>query len=151
MDYERSSLYQFTSLLYLWPVEEEAERAYQEGIARAQEFNDKRLEGSILANRAIYVAMHGHPYEGHQMAIEAEHLATEAGDPRDIFGVRNVRGFTERWIGRPVKTVELTEGLVAAPDITFSVKRLADRFFFAAMLWRRSGESRGDIDDTVWD
>jgi len=117
VDYEKAGLGQFISLMYMWPSQEEAERAHQEGIARARELNDKGLEGIILARRGLRAAMHGQPYEGNQMAVEGERLAMEAGDSRGIFGVRYVRAFTEKWLGRPAKAIELSEGLAEAPGI----------------------------------
>jgi tetratricopeptide (TPR) repeat protein len=117
IDYERLSLEQFISLMYMWPMQEEAERVHQEGIARARELKDKGLEGFILARRGFRAAMHGQLYEGHLMVVEGERLALEAGDPRGIFGARYARTFTEKWLGRPAKTVELTEGLVGTPGI----------------------------------
>jgi class 3 adenylate cyclase/tetratricopeptide (TPR) repeat protein len=124
IDYERASLYQFIILVYMWPSKEEAERAYQEGMARARELNDKGLEAVILAARGTRAAVDGQPYEGNQMQVQAERLATEAGDPRWIGGVRYLRAFTEKWLGRPATTVELTEGLAEALAISYSLKDL---------------------------
>jgi tetratricopeptide (TPR) repeat protein len=44
--------------------------------------------------------------------VDAERLALETGDPMAIGLTRWIRAASERWIGNPRKTLELTQGLV---------------------------------------
>jgi class 3 adenylate cyclase/tetratricopeptide (TPR) repeat protein len=116
VNYERSSLQKFLPLMQYNSNKEEAEKAYQGGIARARELNDKGMEGYILAVRGQRVAMDGQPYEGYQMVVEGERLAKEAGDLRWIAVLRIVQAYTEKWLDRSAKAVELTEGLLEDPE-----------------------------------
>lgn len=63
----------------------------------------------------------------------------EAGDPRWIAVVRYLRALTERWLGRPAKTIELTEGLVGAAAPSFSVKGRSDAIFIRGIALAEIG------------
>jgi len=114
IDQEKLSLSLLLSLMQYFTDKEEAERAYQEGIARARELNDKGLEGHILGWRGFRAALDGQPYEGYQMVVEGERLAIEKGNPRWIVFLQALRAHTERWLGRPTRTIEMADGLVDA-------------------------------------
>jgi Flp pilus assembly protein TadD len=73
------------------------------------------------------------------MAAEAERLAMEAGDPRCIAGARTMRAFTEKWVGRPAKAIELTEGLLEAPGMSFSLKDLSVTIFVRGLALAEIG------------
>jgi class 3 adenylate cyclase/tetratricopeptide (TPR) repeat protein len=147
IDHERASLAEVNYLMYMWPIKEEAERAYQVGMTRARELNDKGLEGSILGCRGIRAAWEGQPYEGHQMVIEGERLAMEAGDPRWIASVRTLRALTGRWLGRPAKTIELTEGLVEAAGMSSSLSGLSRYLDSRHCSGGNRPSRRCDVDD----
>ena len=78
---------------------------------RAREVGDKGTESVILSFKGFYLGSLGHRYEGYKIAVEAEAMALRTGDPRAVVGARGLLAFAERWLGRPGKAVELTEGL----------------------------------------
>jgi tetratricopeptide (TPR) repeat protein len=114
IDYERESMGFLGFLMYLWPVKADAEQIFEDGIARARELEDRVLEGSVLASSALHLAMHGQPYRASQMMVEAERIASETEDLTAIGMTRFTRSVTERWIGRPARSLELTDGLIEA-------------------------------------
>jgi tetratricopeptide (TPR) repeat protein len=111
IDYEKESLYHVAATTYLWPVKVEAEQFLEEGIARARELEDKALESCILTHKGLLAAMYGQPYEGGQMMLDAGRMAKETGDPKSMFITRYYRSYAERWLGRPRRSIELTEGM----------------------------------------
>ncbi|MGD2270331.1 MAG: adenylate/guanylate cyclase domain-containing protein [Desulfobacterales bacterium] len=124
IDYERESISGLSLVMYLWSDKAEAERVFQEGIARAREMGDKALESYVLAGMGIRAAMDGQPYKGNQIIMEAEKMARALGDPKPILYTRVNRSTTERWIGRPQKTIELTEGVLELTREMFNVSAL---------------------------
>jgi len=72
---------------------------------------DKGLESSMLAMMGSRSIMDGDPYRGYQLEVGAEEMALETGDPRHIFITRFILAMAERFIGRPAKAVDLTEGM----------------------------------------
>jgi tetratricopeptide (TPR) repeat protein len=93
---------------------EEVIKFCDEGMARAREVGDKAAESQILSMKGFYLGGLGHYYEGHKMTVEAEAMALQTGNQRVVGATRVVLAQTERWLGRPGKTVELTEGLTDA-------------------------------------
>jgi class 3 adenylate cyclase/tetratricopeptide (TPR) repeat protein len=126
IDYEKDSLSQLTLVTYMWPVREEAERTFEEGLARAREIEDEGLESIVLSTKGLFAALNEQPYQGNQMVLDAERLALESGSPTSILTNRLVRAFTERWLGRPAKTIELTEGIVEAMRSAFLMPGVAN-------------------------
>jgi len=112
---------------------EEAIRSYEEEIARAREVGDKGAESRILSTKAFYLATLGYRYEGYNMAVEAEAMALQAGNPRAVIATRGIRAVAERWLGRPGKTVELTEGLTDALSKMFSLTQLSGLIFIRGL------------------
>jgi len=53
--------------------------------------------------------------------LDAEPIALESGDPRSILGARLIRSIWERHLGRPRKTVELTEGMVELLQSSYNI------------------------------
>ncbi len=111
----------------------EAIRSYEEGIARAREVGDKGAESQILSTKGFYLAILGHRYEGHKMAVEAESMALQTGNPRAVMATRGIRAVSERWLGRPGKTVELTEGLTDAVSEMFNLTQLSGLIFIRGL------------------
>jgi len=111
----------------------EAIRSYEEGIARAREVGDKGAESRILSTKGFYLAILGHRYEGHNMAVEAEAMALQTGNPRAVMATRGIRAVSERWLGRPGKTVELTEGLTDAVSKMFNLTQLSGLIFIRGL------------------
>jgi tetratricopeptide (TPR) repeat protein len=111
IDFERDSLSLLAVVMTMWPEKAEAQKSFEDGLARAQEIKDKGLESSILSMKGTRAAIDGQFYKGYQICIKAEKLALETDDLVGHIMTRVNRSFAERWIGRPEKTVELTEGV----------------------------------------
>jgi tetratricopeptide (TPR) repeat protein len=112
---------------------EEAIRSYDEEIVRAREVGNKGVESRILSTKGFYLATLGYRYEGYNMAVEAESMALQTGSPRAVIGTRGLRAVAERWLGRPGKTVELTEELTDALSKMFSLNQLSGLIFIRGL------------------
>jgi len=131
---------------FLTPMErEEAVRFYDEGIERAREVGDKGAESQILSTKGLYLGALGHRYEGHTMAVEAEAMALRTGNPRAVAATRLLRAFAERWLGRPGKTIELTEGLTDALSKMFCLNQLSALIFIRGLSLAEIGR----IEDAI--
>ncbi len=132
--HEMEILPEFAWAKWFTPMEhEEAIRSYEEGIARAREVGDKGAESRILSTKGFYLAGLGFQYEGHKMIVEAETMALQTGNQRAVGATRGMRAVAERWLGRPGKTVELTEGLVDALSKMFSLNHLSGLIFIRGL------------------
>jgi tetratricopeptide (TPR) repeat protein len=123
IDYEMSSLVGLAWTMWWTPVrtmKDEVIRFYEEGIRRAREVGSKATESTILSFKGSYVSILGRRYpeteryKANEILAEAERMAGETGDQYAIFLNRSFRALSERWLGRPKKAIELTEGLVEA-------------------------------------
>jgi len=112
---------------------EEAIRSYEEGIARAREVGDKGAESRILSTKGFFLATLGYRYEGYNQAVEAEEMALQSGNPRAIVMARGMRAISERWLGRPGKTVELTEGMTDALSKMFNLNQLSGLLYIRGL------------------
>jgi class 3 adenylate cyclase/tetratricopeptide (TPR) repeat protein len=112
---------------------EEAIRSYEEGIARVKEVGDKAAESQILATKGFYLATLGYRYEGYNMAVEAEEMALQTGNPRAVLFTRGMRAVAERWLGRPGRTVELTEGVTGVLGKMFNLNALSGLVFIRGL------------------
>jgi class 3 adenylate cyclase/tetratricopeptide (TPR) repeat protein len=124
---------------------EEAIRFYEEGIARVREVRDKSAESRILSTKALYMGALSHYYEGHKMAVEAEAMALQTGNPRAIAATRVIRAFAERWLGSYSKAIELTEGLTDTLSKMFSLNQLSALIFIRGL----SLAEMGRIEDAI--
>jgi class 3 adenylate cyclase/tetratricopeptide (TPR) repeat protein len=124
---------------------EEAIRFYEEGIARAREVGEKGAESGILSFKGFYLGSLGHRYEGHEIAVEAETMALQTGDPRAVVGARGLLAFAERWLGRPGKAVELTEGLTDVLSKMFNLNQLSAFIYFRGLSLAEIGR----IEDAI--
>jgi len=111
LDQEKKGLSGLTSMMFLWPVKAEAEQTLEEAISWAKDKDDKAFESITLSNMGFCTTVHGDPKKANQMTLDAEQIAKEAGKTVAIFVARLTRSFTERLLGNPKKTVELTEGI----------------------------------------
>ena len=109
---ELKCLRQLAMLVAFLPVRPEAEQILKEGLARAREVGDKVLESTILSQMGQFFTLYGEPYTGKQMALEAEQVGVESGNPIAIMVARVQQAGAERLLGRPGKHIELTEGWV---------------------------------------
>jgi len=131
---EMEILVEFAWAKWFTPMtREETIRSYEEGIARAREVGDKGAESRILSIKGFYLADEGCFYEGHKMTVEAEEMALQTGNPRAVVLTRGMRAIAERWLGRPGKTVELTEGIVDALDKMFNLNTLSGFIFIRGL------------------
>jgi tetratricopeptide (TPR) repeat protein len=124
---------------------EEAIRFYEEEIARAREVGDRGAESQILSAKGFYLGSLGYRYEGYNMAVEAEAMALQAGNPRAVVGARGLRAFAERWLGRPRIAVELTEGLTDELSKMFNLNQLSGFIYFRGL----SLAEMGRIEDAI--
>jgi len=138
-DYEKESLFAYSFLMHMWPEKAEAERILKEGIARAQEMGDKALESSILLSMGTRTILHGRPRKAKQIHLVAEKMATEAGDPKVIAYSRAHRSITERWFGRPQKTIELTEGIAEIAREMFNLTGMSYIIFARGIALAETG------------
>ena len=112
---------------------EEAIRSYEEAITRAKEVGDKGAESQILSAKGFYLCSLCHWYEGYNMTVEAETMALQTGNKRAVVATRAIRAIAERWLGRPSKTIELTEGMTDAFSKMFSLTSLSGLIFIRGL------------------
>jgi len=112
---------------------EEAIRSYEEGIARAREVGDKATESRILSIMGFCLGSLGHRYEGYQTVVTAEAMALQTGNPQAVLVARGMRAIAERWLGRPGKTIELTEGMIDALAKMFNLSELSGLIFIRGL------------------
>jgi hypothetical protein len=129
----------------MWPEKEEVQRFLDEGIARARQMADKALEISVLTAKGLRAAMHGQPYTGSQMIVEAERMAMKTGDPRSILIARHYRAIIERWLGRPDKFLELTEGMLQTRRDMWNLIPLAYLSYHSGVALAEIGRSEEGI------
>ncbi|MDH3878684.1 MAG: AAA family ATPase, partial [Desulfobacterales bacterium] len=139
IDYEKENLFGYCFLMQIWPVKAEAESALKEGIARAQEMGDKALESSIQSSMGNHMILYGQPRKAYQILVEAESMAADTGDPKVIAYARGIRSGTERWIGRPQKTIELTEGIAEISREMFNMTGLSFAIFIRGIALAETG------------
>jgi tetratricopeptide (TPR) repeat protein len=118
--FERDALVSLAYLMYMWPSSEEADRTLEQGLARARETQDKGLESTILSTMSLRSMVYKR-HRGNQEVLDAEPIALESGDPRSILGSRLIRSIWERHLGRPRKTVELTEGMIELLKTSYNI------------------------------
>jgi tetratricopeptide (TPR) repeat protein len=139
IDYEKENLFGYCFLMQIWPVKAEAESVLKEGIARAQEMGDKALESSIQSSMGNHMILYGQPRKAYQILVEAESMAADTGDPNVIAYARGIRSATERWIGRPQKTIELTEGIAEISRELFNMTGFSFAVFFRGIALAETG------------
>ena len=119
--------------------EGEALRIFDQAIARARDLGRKDTESVILSSQGLYLSYLGHLYQGYQMMVEAEGLARSTQDREAIFHNRAFLAISERWMGRPGKAVELTEGLVEVLRSIFNINYLPFVIWFRALALAEIG------------
>jgi class 3 adenylate cyclase/tetratricopeptide (TPR) repeat protein len=144
VDFEKESLRYLAFVTYMWPSGEDAGRIWEEGLARAREIQDKGLESHILAMMSLWDMVYER-HRGNQTVIDAERIALASGDPRSILGARFVRSIWERHLGRPRKTVEITEGM---PELLRSMYNIS---VLSNVIWVRAVALAeiGHIEDAI--
>jgi tetratricopeptide (TPR) repeat protein len=123
---------------------EEALDFYDDAITRIDEVGNKAALSRVLSIKGLYLCSLGYRYKGNLMTAEAEKIASETGNLAAIAGCRHVHGITERWLGRPMKTIELTEGLLE------TAKEYIPTFLHSTVFIRGSALAEcGRIDDAM--
>ena len=133
LDYERKGLIGLTSMMFMWPQRAEAEQTLKQTIDWAQDKEDKELESIVLANLGHCRGIYGDLAEAHQTAIRAQQLASESGKSLPLFTAHMSRSFTERLLGNPEKSVELTEGMFESLRNSFAMNPLMNLILLRGM------------------
>lgn len=131
-DDELKILPQLAMMMHMWPDSSEAERTLDQLVARADELGDESVKILILNVVAFRTAHLGRPHEGNQMWTDIQRMATDTGNQEVIFQTRVNRSFTERWLGRPRKAIELTEGAIEL------LHRRHSRDYLSEVIFNRS-------------
>jgi class 3 adenylate cyclase/tetratricopeptide (TPR) repeat protein len=144
VDLEKESLRYLAFLTYMWPLRDEAERIWEEGLVRAREIRDKGLESHILAMMSLWDMVYER-HRGSQTVLDAERIALASDDPRSVLGARFVRSIWERHLGKPRKTVELTEGMTELLRTMYNINLLSN------VIWVRGVALAeiGQIEDAI--
>ena len=121
---EKKALRAMVDLVILYSDSEKALRSLNEILGWARDHGDKALESLALTNIGFGTGGLGDPAGGLQLVSESEQLAMQSGKPGAIFVARLIRAVLERWLGRPDKAVELTEGVVEILNMRFGMSAL---------------------------
>jgi len=124
---------------------EEAVKFYDGEIARVRELGDKGIESQILSVKGLYLCGLGHLREGHEIIEEANAIARLAGDPRVETLTVSVLGFAERWLGRPARAVELTEGLSDRLNEMYNPSQFSALMYFRGLSLAEMGRTEDAI------
>jgi len=142
VDREMNSLAERAWTLWFTPIStmrEEVIRYHEEGLERVREAGNKAVESRILAAKGFYTCNLAKRYEGNRIIVDAERMALETGNKQAIYFTRFLRATSERWLGRPHKTIELTEGLVEAQRKAFNLANLFALIFIRGLALAESG------------
>jgi len=126
-------------------MQDEVIRFYDESIARAREMRAKATESHILALKGFYAAGQGQHSLGNQIIVAAERMASKTGNQEVILFIRIVRAMSEKWLGRPAKAIELTEGLEQALVSVFNLNQLAGLTFTRGLALAEFGRVQDAI------
>ena len=139
VDTELKCLRQLAAISTILPLRAEAEQILKEGLARSREVEDKALESMFLSQMGQFYALYGEPYTGNQLTLEAERVGVESGNPLPIMAARGTQAATERWLGRPGKYIELTEGWVESLRDRLSLANLTNIIFMRGVALAEIG------------
>ncbi|MGD8521781.1 MAG: adenylate/guanylate cyclase domain-containing protein [Desulfobacterales bacterium] len=145
LEHERKGMIGLTSMMFMWPKRIEAEQTMKEAIDWAQNRGDKELESITLSNLAHGQCTYGDLAEAHQVVIRAEQLAAETKKSLPIFTARLTRSFTERLLGSPQRSVELTEGMFKSLRKSFAMNPLMNVILLRGMALAEIGR----IEDSI--
>jgi class 3 adenylate cyclase/tetratricopeptide (TPR) repeat protein len=142
VDREMNSLAERAWTLWFTPIStmrEEVIRYHDEGLKRVREVGNKAVESRILAAKGFYTCNLAKRFEGNRIIVDAERMALETGNQQAIYFTRFLRATSERWLGRPHKTIELTEGLVEAQRNAYNLANLFALIFIRGLALGESG------------
>ncbi len=142
VDREMNSLAERAWTLWFTPIRtmrEKVARYHEEGLNRAREIGNKAVESRIMAAKGFYTCNLARRFEGNRIIVEAERMAMDTGDKHAIYFTRFLRATSERWLGRPHKTIELTEGLIEAQRNAYNLANLFALIFIRGLALAESG------------
>ncbi|UCB50661.1 MAG: AAA family ATPase [Deltaproteobacteria bacterium] len=148
IEHEMSSLAGLAWTMWWTPIstmKDDVIKFFEEAILRAREVGNKAIESQILSVKGIYICLLSRRYDGsgayrgNQIIVDAEGMALETGDPETISRNRGLRALSERWLGRPRKTVELTEGLLELMRSVFNLNQLSGLIFIRGVALAEIG------------
>jgi class 3 adenylate cyclase/tetratricopeptide (TPR) repeat protein len=146
VDYEKKSLTFLALSMHQWPGRVEAQRTLEEGMARAREMDDKGLESTmLLAMATVALGDYGQRAKVYQMVLDGEKLALASAEPSSVLLAHWVRAVAERFLGRPRKAIELTEGMVEKALDMFNIASLS----FLAMHRGAALAEMGRIEESI--
>ncbi|MFH1242125.1 MAG: adenylate/guanylate cyclase domain-containing protein [Pseudomonadota bacterium] len=154
IDREMNILSELALTMWWTPVaaiKDEVVRFFESGIARAREVGNKAAESRILTVKGAYISMVGRRYRGperyrgNEILLDSERIALESEDLHAIFLNRGFRALSERWLGRPRKTIELTDGLVAALRGIYNLNRSSPLMFIRGLALAEIGRIEDGI------
>jgi len=148
IEHEMDNLGELAMVMWLSPIKvmkDEAIRCHEEGIARAREVGDKAAESRILSVQGFYKSTLGHRYQGNHIIADAERMALETGNQKAILFNRLLYAGSERWLGRPQKAIELTEGLIEAMRGMFNYRNITGVIFLRGIALGEVGQIEDGI------
>jgi class 3 adenylate cyclase/tetratricopeptide (TPR) repeat protein len=148
IEHEMSNLVGLAWTMWWTPIstmKDDVIKFFEEAIERAREVGHKAVESQILSVKGIYASLLSRRYDGsgaykgNQIVVDAERMALETGDPMAISRNRGLRALSERWLGRPRKTVELSEGLIETLRSMFNLNQLSGLIFIRGVALAEIG------------
>ena len=155
IDHEMSNLVGLAWAMWWTPVstmKDDVIKFFEEAIERAGEVGNKAVESQILSIKGIYLSLLSRKYDGlgaykgNQIILDAGRMALETGDPMAISRNRGMRAISERWLGRPGKAVELTEGLLEMLRSMFNLNQLSGLIFIRGVALAEMGRIEEGIE-----
>jgi len=129
-DYEMANMAELAAAYWYSPIrDEEVIHFYDDALLRARKLRNKAVESRIMCSKGLYICSLGHRFEGNMVVAEAKKLALESKDQLSIIVGRLVLAGTERWLGKPRNTIELTDGMFEQMRGLYSVTYLASLVF----------------------
>ena len=138
-EYEKMSYFLLNQFSWARPDRANAMSTIDAGIERARELGDKTFECQSLSWKGLNECCYGLIVQGIETAKQAESVALKTNDPFSLFLVRFHRAFHERFLGNPLKTVELTEGMVESMGNLFNIASLSTIIFWRGIALAETG------------
>jgi class 3 adenylate cyclase/tetratricopeptide (TPR) repeat protein len=145
-EYESESLFLLAWLMIGWPDRQEADAIYNQVWKRSQKLGDKALQAKILSRIGISESNFNYPEAGLQTLLNAEKMAIEANDSRAIVAARMPQTFVQRWLGKPWKAVELTEGMIESLRGSYNLVLLLPLFYTRGLCLAEIGRIEEGMD-----
>jgi class 3 adenylate cyclase/tetratricopeptide (TPR) repeat protein len=145
LDQERKGLLGLTSMMYMWPVRAEAEQTLAEAMSWAKEKGDKAFESITLSYMGHSTIVDGEPQKAIQMTLDAQRIAMATGNTEAIFTTHMMRSFSERLLGNPKKTIELTQGMFDSLRKSYALNPLMYLILLRGIALAETGRTEDSI------